>query len=715
MLVTLYAMLPLAAAQSILTFYMPDTDISTTSQLDVSQAALESALGESPINWAGALTAYTSTANGDTSLQALSTGAQAAMGGQTLFDMYKAYFSNNADYASDRVTGALSDPVTGICASVCQTSGTPCDQCRKEISKKSSNYMGVWMWIIGKMETAVAACGGTPLPDWDDALAYYSGSREGADGSGSGKFIYHLADKRAENYDTRFSNGTSNVNVEIIQQFRNGKDSLASGDCAGATAAKSRIVTLMSIPLVQGSLRYAYKVGVLAGGSKERAEGDVFSAAILPRIHNCNANAAAQIVTNMDYNAATPMVDGFASVKAAFESVYDCLGISCGEIGCLIETGNTCYADFQECAPSVLTFYAPATDISFTSRLDVSQAALESALGETPINWAGALTAYTRPANGGTSLQALSTGAQAAMGGQTIFDMYKAYFSNHADYTSDRVTGALSDPVTGICATVCQTSGTACDQCRKEISKKSSNYMGVWMWIIGKMETAVAACSGTPLPDWDAALAYYSGSLEGADGLGSGKFIYHLADKRAENYGTRHSNGTSNVNVEIIQQFRNGKDALTSGNCAGATAAKDRIVTLMSIPLVQGALRYAYKVGELSGGSKERAEGDVFSAAILPRINTCSATAATQIALNLDYNAATPMVDGFAAVKAAFELVYDCLGISCHDIGCLIETGNTCYIGFQECGGSIDAAFHGRPSAWVAMSVTAVLVLFLGK
>jgi hypothetical protein len=306
------------------------------------------------------------------------------------------------------------------------------------------------------------------------------------------------------------------------------------------------------------------------------------------------------------------------------------------------------------------------------------------------------------------------------MGGQTLYDMYEHYFNHDADYVSARVTGALSTPVTAgsICATVCGTAGTPCDQCRKEISKKSSNYMGVWMWIIGKMETAVAACSsGTPLPDWDEALAYYSGSLEGRDGSGSGKFIYHLADKRAENYETRFSNGTSNVNVEIIQQFRNGKDALTDADCTAAQAALDRIVTLMSIPLVQGALRYAYKVGVLSGGSKERAEGDVFSAAILPRIDNCDTSAATTISNNQGYNAASPMGDGFAAVKEAYESVYTCLGITCADIGCLIETGTTCYADFSTCTDpdpTSSAAFRGMQSAWVAMSVTALLVLFVG-
>jgi hypothetical protein len=307
------------------------------------------------------------------------------------------------------------------------------------------------------------------------------------------------------------------------------------------------------------------------------------------------------------------------------------------------------------------------------------------------------------------------------MGGQTLYDMYEHYFSHQTDYANQRVIGALTTPVPSgsICGTVCAIASDECDKCRKEISKTSSNYMGVWMWIVGKMESAIASCSsGTPLPDWDEAVAYYSGSREGADGAGSGKMIYHLADKRAENYDTRFANGTSNVNVEIIQKFRDGKDALTDGNCADAQTAMDRIVTLMSIPLIQGALRYAYKVDVLSGGSKERAEGDVFSAAILPRVDTCSTSAASQIDNNMNYNAGTPMVDGFSAVKAAFESVYDCLGITCADISCLIETGTNCYSDFTTCtdaNPTSSDAFRGMPSAWVAMSMTALLVLSVVK
>merc|ERR1719434_360637 len=99
--------------------------------------------------------------------------------------MYKAYFGGVGAYASERVNNALASPPTGICSTICTSSGQSSDdclQCRREIAKKTSNYMGVWMHVIGNMDTAITECNAAGAPDgsqsWDNALAYYSGSLE---------------------------------------------------------------------------------------------------------------------------------------------------------------------------------------------------------------------------------------------------------------------------------------------------------------------------------------------------------------------------------------------------------------------------------------------------------------------------------------------------------------------------------------------------------
>ena len=100
----------------------------------------------------------------------------------------------------------------------------------------------------------------------------------------------------------------------------------------------------------------------------------------------------------------------------------------------------------------------------------------------------------------------------------------------------------------------------------------------------------------------------------------------------------------------------------------------------------QGLLKYAWKADPVNGNScngeagnnaatvaadcaKSWAEGWAFSAAVLPQIAQCDAGAATTIRDNLDVANAEPMKDGVAAVKAAIEGVYDCLGITCTDVG----------------------------------------------
>merc|ERR1719359_2695766 len=148
--------------------------------------------------------------------------------------------------------------------------------------------------------------------------------------------------------------------------------------------------------------------------------------------------------------------------------------------------------------------------------------------------------------------------------------------------------------------------------------------------------------------------------------------LYLLADKRCENFKTCDggtNSGLSQVNKELFILFRQGQAKLLAGECNLVKPIMDRIVQYMTVPLVQGAMRYAYRVANLQGGDKEKAEGAVFAAAVLPLVHSCEAAAATTISNNMKINAVEPMRDAFPSVKAAFERTYGCLGISCEDVG----------------------------------------------
>merc|ERR1711985_115180 len=265
-------------------------------------------------------------------LRGFSTQAQAKMQNWGTYQIYKAYY-NEFDYAHQYVLDAL-----GYSGNGDGTAGTGIfagqgDNGRTQGVKKGSAYMNGWMYVIHEIEDAISDCESSctnpgaqdcnadPVHAIDEAAAFYAGSLEGSGATGmpnAGKLIFRLAEKR----------------------------------CANVPALRESIISLMSIPLVQGSLRYAWKVAEEPGaGEKEKAEGAVFSAAILPRVSACDTAKAKIISDNMKIDATNHMSAGFTAVKEAFEATYCCLGITCDDIGGLLKS-STVLGDYKDCSTS---------------------------------------------------------------------------------------------------------------------------------------------------------------------------------------------------------------------------------------------------------------------------------------------------------------------------------------------------------------------------
>merc|ERR1712176_1549557 len=118
------------------------------------------------------------------------------------------------------------------------------------------------------------------------------------------------------------------------------------GECNSAREEKDKIEKLMLIPLIQGTLRYAYKTDNDPYSEKAEAEGVVFALGIVPAIHACDPAAASVITDNMkagQYGTAS-----FPAVKAAFESTYKCLGIDGAMVGGLYDAATGSYFEGAE-------------------------------------------------------------------------------------------------------------------------------------------------------------------------------------------------------------------------------------------------------------------------------------------------------------------------------------------------------------------------------
>ena len=140
---------------------------------------------------------------------------------------------------------------------------------------------------------------------WDEGWAFYAGSQQETGSTSTGDLAYELAEKRCSDFNTCGSAGyvegvdgnqgsgarPSLVNRNMLALYNVGLVQLANADCTGATTTKNNIVKQMIIPLIQGTIKYAYKSDPAGGASsddssnlKSLAEAWAFAAALLPMI-----------------------------------------------------------------------------------------------------------------------------------------------------------------------------------------------------------------------------------------------------------------------------------------------------------------------------------------------------------------------------------------------------------------------------------------------
>merc|ERR1712037_945314 len=227
-----------------------------------------------------------------------STAAEQKMSGQMMFELFNNYYGL-PDYADEFIRAALFGKSGAGSRIPFDFTGKP-DIFRVECAQKASAYWSVWMYVIREMEDAVKdctagchTCNEAPVHAWDEAWAFYAGSLEGSTGNPDGRMLYRLAEKRCKNFGT-CQGPIADVNKQILDIFISGKTSLAEGRCSQVRPMITKIVNLMTVPLIQGTLRYAYKTEGGKGGPKDKAEGVAFLGAFLPRLHNCGCRHSAE-------------------------------------------------------------------------------------------------------------------------------------------------------------------------------------------------------------------------------------------------------------------------------------------------------------------------------------------------------------------------------------------------------------------------------------
>jgi len=294
-------------------------------------------------------------------LQEFATSGASKMAAEKWWNIYKNYWGDD-DYADTFVRKAFDG---GAWAS-------KDNLMRAELVKKGVVHQAVWMYVLHEFEDAIMDClsgdiydndatrGGDSPHAWDEGWAFYAGSIEGTDGSGSGQMLYQLAEKRCVNFGTCADGitGDANVNTEALWYAELGRDKILLGQCNSVVEEFDLIVDQMTIPLIQGLLRSAFKAdpanaqGSCTDGDcpKEWGEAWAFAAAVLPRIHYCSSSVAEVIVDNLSVDASAPMsVNGYEYLKTQVEKTYECLGVSCADVGELQASDGTVYDGMWAC------------------------------------------------------------------------------------------------------------------------------------------------------------------------------------------------------------------------------------------------------------------------------------------------------------------------------------------------------------------------------
>lgn len=202
-------------------------------------------------------------------------------------------------------------------------------------------------------ESHTPRCDDSPVRAWDQAVAYYTGSLEGATGLGEGLLLFGLADRMCSRFltcgkDASLRFGISHVNNLAIDLFTEGQQHVLKRECEPARQAKDKIVKLMAVPLVQATILSAFEQ--VHGPKKDTVEthkmemqGTSYASTVLPLVHDCNPEDALIIYENMllDNDAANhTIVPDFLKVKQAFERNYRCMGITCKAVGGIWQGGE---------------------------------------------------------------------------------------------------------------------------------------------------------------------------------------------------------------------------------------------------------------------------------------------------------------------------------------------------------------------------------------
>ena len=558
----------------------------------------------------------------------------------------------------------------------------------------------MYMAILEKIYLAVGTCyaantgNNTGVDLWETGVALYIGSIEGHSRGGDfyndGTFLYSAAKELCTFFGTCEGSNDASINEFLIDAFSDGRDLLVDRDCAGAAAIlEQEIIGSLPVPLVQGTLFYAYANDILYNGtdSADLASGYMFALSVLPLM--TNSTSAATVEKFMKFNpTANPPQDFVDDVYDAFVYAIDGMNVDCLDISTLDNTtvcslyGNDTSTQSSPVQPSPNTptdladgLYKTTTYVQDRANIALDLVAIKNALA-TPSGGNLAQDIYKVGENSiiyDKDGMKIGLRSFASFSTESTRDMVAEPYFNIFSYALQDASGNYEGKNVRVYAdTIINELFLSTDENVRKTAPEGILVLNLWMALVHELEETLTNCKNKVIADTDGihsideAVAYWIGDGQISGDGQQGHLLYALSERIGEEFGFD-ENSQTRTNTNILRLFNQARLELSFPSACSANPATyprlrqivNRIIAQMVIPLVQSLIHNLRQ--------NDRIRVKLYAQAFSPLVAACNPTLYVLLRdklINLTYNA--------VEVEMIIENIrssFDCLGIACDDVG----------------------------------------------
>jgi hypothetical protein len=233
------------------------------------------------------------------------------------------------------------------------------------IETEAAIILNVWMQIVHSLYDVMRGCRAQDTDTMNEAIDIAAALWIGADQpegiSDQGNLMYNLAQVAGQRFNQ--ANGEATANTKVLDAMNDIQGKISGGTCASGDegyldmrSTINQLIGSMTIPLVQILIHHIQQQPADGGANFI----ELYALSMLPRVDACKPTAYQKLLNLLVQNS---LQEGDkAEAIGTLQSVYDCLGVTCEEIGSY-QSGEvqTCSDDALQ--PGGLAGYSPTTDV----------------------------------------------------------------------------------------------------------------------------------------------------------------------------------------------------------------------------------------------------------------------------------------------------------------------------------------------------------------